>query len=128
MFVLPRKCRHLATLMGGTGPWHVTQPRGFRFKRAVGRQAPNKGGRRLDVFRLSEYASTLGPRFFGACGTICRRTSNDLSCPWQGVATQGLRPTRLGDGGSGVRYDDAQAVATQGLSPTRLGEDETKAA
>ena len=37
----------------------------------------------------------------------------------------GFRPTRLGEGGSGVRYDDAEAVATQGLSPTRLGEDES---
>ena len=31
----------------------------------------------------------------------------------------------LGEGESSVRYDDAQGVATQGLSPTRLGEDES---
>ena len=38
---------------------------------------------------------------------------------------QGLRPTRLGEGESSVRYDGVQGVATQGLRPTRLGEDES---
>jgi hypothetical protein len=43
----------------------------------------------------------------------------------QGVATQGLSPTRLGEDESSVRYDGAQGVATQGRRPTRLGEDES---
>jgi hypothetical protein len=39
--------------------------------------------------------------------------------------SQGLRPTRLGEGGSSVRYDGVQGVATQGLRPTPLGEDDS---